>query len=94
MSEDVRSKVSLNVLLAGMTDEEGVELPDQVLPSVLVLAVLDVIQVLNATASLLQDAINQEERVGHQFCITLCSSHDLEEQSEVVLSLIFLFLND
>jgi hypothetical protein len=58
--------------------------------SVLVLAVLNVEQVLDAAALLLQDTVNQEKGIGYQAVITLSSSHNLEEQSEVVLSLFFL----
>jgi hypothetical protein len=84
------SKVSLDVFLKSMTDEEWVELSYKVLLSVLVLAVLNIEQVLDAAALLLQDTVNQEKGIGYQAVITLSSSHNLEEQSEVVLSLFFL----
>ena len=90
MGKDMSSKVSLDVFLKCMTDEEWVELSYEVLLSVLVLAVLNIEQVLDAAALLLQDTVNQEKGIGYQAVITLSSSHNLEEQSEVVLSLFFL----
>ena len=84
------SKVSLDVFLKSITDKEWVELSYEVLLSVLVLAVLNIEQVLDAAALLLQDTVNQEKGIGYQAVITLSSSHNLEEQSEVVLSLFFL----
>lgn len=51
-------KVSLDVFFDGVADKERVELSNQILPSVLVLAVLNVEQVLYAAASLFQDSID------------------------------------
>jgi hypothetical protein len=86
----VRGKVSLNGLLTAALEEERVENANQILSSLLLVAPLNVYQILDAAPFLLQDAVYEAESVSHQLLITVHLLNYLKEQSYVFFSLIFL----
>ena len=57
------------------------------------MASLNADQVLNSAAVVFQDAIDQHQGEGHKFVIALNFLHNLEEQSDVLLSFVFLQMN-
>jgi hypothetical protein len=73
-----------------MSNKERVEQSDQVLLSLLVVRSLNVDEELNSAASLLKDAIDQEQSVSDKVLITIHSLDNLKEQSDVVFSFPFL----
>lgn len=75
---DVGSKVSLFVSFFSVGDEEAVKKFDQVFFFLLLVAFLDIHQILNATSVVFQDAINQQQGIGNQRGFTLHLLHDFK----------------
>ena len=75
-----------------MGEQEGVKDPYEVDEPLLVGAFLNVNQILNPVASLLENTIYQKEGVGDELVIAVDNPDDLKEQSDEFLSFVALNL--
>jgi hypothetical protein len=87
----VSCQVSLVVVLTAVAlIQETSQDFNQVFLLVLVVTPLNTHQEGNATPLVLENAVNQQERVGDEHLLSLDLLDDLEEQSDVLLCLVFL----
>jgi hypothetical protein len=84
------SQVSLLGGLLVVLPEETVQDSNQVSMLVLVLAFLDAHKELNSASVVFKNSIDDEEGKGDDFSISLDSFDNLEEKTNVILSLVFL----
>ena len=73
-----------------MGEQEGVKDANEVDEPLLVGTFLNVNQILNPAASLLENTVYQEEGIGDQLVVAVDNPDDLKEQSDVILSFVAL----